>query len=44
MQKAQEREENRKQGKTSSSAGYNIVGAPASPEMKKIIDSVFKSK
>ena len=44
MKKAQEKEQNRKQGKTSSSGGYNIVGAPASPEMKKIADEIFKIK
>ena len=44
MKKAQEKEQNRKQGKTSSSDGYNIVGAPASPEMKKIVDEIFKNK
>ena len=44
MQKAQQKEENRKQGKTSSTGNYNVIGGPVTPEMQKIIDSTIKNK
>jgi hypothetical protein len=44
VKKAQEKEENRKQGKTSSSGKYNVIGGPVTPEMQNIIDSTLKNK
>jgi len=44
VKKAQEKEGNRKQGKTSSTGKYNVIGGPVTPEMQNIIDSTLKNK